>query len=247
MSIVLRPSQARFHGQHGWLDSYHTFSFADFFDPAHMGFRALRVINDDWIAAGSGFDTHPHRDMEILTYVFEGAVEHKDSTGGHGVTARGDVQRMTAGTGVRHSEFNASATEDLRLLQIWILPEAKGLEPGYQQTRFDDDSKRDRLRLIASRDGGDGSLTIHQDVAVYAALLSKAPASPMSWRRVGACGSRWCGGRSPSTASVWPAATAPPWRRSTRSPSWHGTRPSSCCSIWGDYRSGVSRNSFTAW
>ena len=172
MSMILRPSQARFHARHGWLESFHTFSFAEFHDSAHMGFRALRVINDDWIAPGAGFDTHPHRDMEILTYVFEGAVEHKDSTGGHGITARGDVQRMTAGTGVRHSEFNASATEDLRLLQIWILPEAAGLEPGYQQRRFDDDSKRDRLRLIASRDGRDGSLTVHQDVAVHAALLS---------------------------------------------------------------------------
>lgn len=172
MSITLRPAQARFHGQHGWLDSYHTFSFAEFYDPAHMGFRALRVINDDWIAPGTGFDTHPHRDMEILTYVYEGAVEHKDSTGGHGITARGDVQRMTAGTGVRHSEFNASASQDLRLLQIWILPEATRLAPGYEQTRFDDESKRDRLRLIASRHGQDGSLTIHQDVAIYASLLS---------------------------------------------------------------------------
>jgi quercetin 2,3-dioxygenase len=173
MSVVLRPSQERFHARHGWLESFHTFSFAEFYDPAHMGFRALRVINDDWIAAGTGFDTHPHRDMEILTYVFEGAVEHKDSTGSHGITARGDVQRMTAGTGIRHSEFNASATQDLRLLQIWLLPEAQGLPPGYEQTRFDDASKRDRLRLIASRDGRDGSLTIHQDVAVYAAILSE--------------------------------------------------------------------------
>ena len=172
MSITLRPAQARFHGQHGWLESFHSFSFAEFHDPAHMGFRALRVINDDWIAPGSGFDTHPHRDMEILTYVFEGAVEHKDSTGAYGITARGDVQRMTAGSGVRHSEFNASASQDLRLLQIWILPEATRLPPGYEQSRFDDASKRDRLRLIASRHGQDGSLTIHQDVAVYASLLS---------------------------------------------------------------------------
>ncbi len=173
MSIVIRPAQARFHGQHGWLESFHTFSFAGFFDPAHMGFRALRVINDDWIAPGAGFDTHPHRDMEILTYVFAGAVEHRDSTGGHGIVGRGEVQRMTAGTGVRHSEFNASASEELRLLQIWILPETSRLEPGYQQARFDDESKRDRLRLIASRDGRDGSLTIHQDAAVHAALLSE--------------------------------------------------------------------------
>lgn len=173
MSITLRPAQDRFHAQHGWLESFHTFSFAEFYDPAHMGFRALRVINDDWIATGSGFDTHPHRDMEILTYVFEGAVEHKDSTGSHGITARGDVQRMTAGTGIRHSEFNASASQDLRLLQIWILPEAPRLEPGYEQRRFDDNSKRDRLRLIASRHGRDDSLTIHQDVAVYASILSE--------------------------------------------------------------------------
>ena len=172
MSIVLRPAQDRFHGQHGWLDSRHTFSFADFHDPAHMGFRTLRVINDDQIAPGEGFGTHPHRDMEILTYVYAGAVEHKDSTGAHGITARGDVQRMTAGTGVRHSEFNASATVDLQLLQIWILPEARGLEPGYEQARFDDEAKRDRLRLIASHDGRDGSVTLHQDVAIYATMLS---------------------------------------------------------------------------
>ncbi|OAN50199.1 quercetin 2,3-dioxygenase [Paramagnetospirillum marisnigri] len=172
MTMTLRPADARFHGQHGWLDSRHSFSFAEFHDPNHMGFRALRVINDDWIAPGAGFPTHPHRDMEILTYVTEGGVEHQDSTGGHGITVRGDVQAMTAGTGVRHSEFNASATEPLRLLQIWILPEARSLTPGYRQARFDDADKRDRLRLIASRDGRDGSVVLHQDVAIYASVLS---------------------------------------------------------------------------
>lgn len=172
MTITLRPAQSRFHGQHGWLDSRHTFSFAEFLDPDHMGYRSLRVINDDWIAPGAGFGTHPHRDMEIITYVYEGAVAHKDSSGGEGTTGRGEVQRMTAGHGVRHSEFNASAEQPLRLLQIWILPGARGLEPSYEQGRFDDGAKRDRLCLIASQDGRDGSLSLHQDAAVYASILS---------------------------------------------------------------------------
>jgi len=172
MPVTLRPAQARGHADHGWLQSWHSFSFADYFDSAHMGFRTLRVINDDTVMPAAGFDTHPHRDMEILTYVFEGALEHKDSTGTHAVIARGEVQRMTAGTGIRHSEFNASHDETVKLLQIWILPEERGLEPGYEQTLFTDESKRGQLRLLASRDGRDGSLTIHQDVAVYASLLA---------------------------------------------------------------------------
>ncbi|BAE52801.1 pirin family protein [Paramagnetospirillum magneticum] len=172
MTLRLRPSAQRGHANHGWLDSRHTFSFADYFDPAQMGFRALRVINEDWVAPQTGFDTHPHRDMEILTYVIAGAVEHKDSTGAHGITRRGEIQAMTAGTGIRHSEMNPLADQILHLLQIWILPEAQRLTPGYSQTVFDDESKRDRLRLIASRDGRDGSLVLHQDVAIHASILS---------------------------------------------------------------------------
>ena len=172
MTLHLRPAAARGHAEHGWLSSRHSFSFADYFDPDHMGFRAFRVINEDWIAPETGFGTHPHRDMEILTYVIAGAVEHKDSTGGQGLTRRGEIQVMTAGTGIRHSEMNPLADQTLHLLQIWILPEVPRLTPGYRQAVFDDDSKRDRLRLIASRDGHDGSLVIHQDAAILAGILS---------------------------------------------------------------------------
>ncbi|CUW38393.1 Putative Pirin-related protein [Magnetospirillum sp. XM-1] len=171
MTLTLRPAAARGHAEHGWLSSRHSFSFADYFDPAHMGFRTLRVINEDWVAPKTGFGTHPHRDMEILTYVIAGAVAHKDSTGGEGVIRRGEVQVMSAGTGIRHSEMNPLPDETLHLLQIWILPEAQRLIPGYAQALFDDESKRDRLRLIASRDGRDGSLVIHQDASVYASIL----------------------------------------------------------------------------
>lgn len=169
--ITIRRAAERGHADHGWLDSRFSFSFAEYFDPEHDHFRALRVINEDVIAGGTGFPSHPHADMEILTYVLEGGVKHKDSTGSEGVTCPGDVQRMTAGTGVMHSEFNASGNDPLHLLQIWIYPEARGLKPGYEQKRFDD--KANRLRLIASRDGRDGSLTIHQDVSVYASELER--------------------------------------------------------------------------
>jgi redox-sensitive bicupin YhaK (pirin superfamily) len=172
MTLSLRPATARGHAEHGWLSSRHTFSFAEYHDPAHMGFRTLRVINEDWVAPSTGFGTHPHRDMEILTYVITGAVAHKDSTGGEGIIRRGEIQVMSAGTGIRHSEMNPLADETLHLLQIWILPESRDLAPRYVQAMFDDESKRNRLRLIASRDGRDGSLLIHQDAAVYACILS---------------------------------------------------------------------------
>jgi quercetin 2,3-dioxygenase len=168
--IELRKAAERGRSRHGWLDSRHSFSFADYHDPQRLGFRSLRVINDDRVAPGAGFPTHPHRDMEIVTYVLEGAIEHRDSTGGGSVIRPGDVQRMTAGTGIYHSEFNASESEPLRLLQIWILPAARGLAPGYEQKRFDD--RQGRLRLVASSDGRDGSITVHQDVALYAAVLA---------------------------------------------------------------------------
>jgi quercetin 2,3-dioxygenase len=169
--IQIRRSKERGHANHGWLDSYHTFSFADYFDPDFMGFSDLRVINEDWVEAGQGFGTHPHRDMEIITYVLEGAVRHKDSMGNGSVIRPGDVQRMTAGTGVTHSEFNDSANETLHLLQIWILPEKKGLEPSYEQKNFSNEGKLNRLRLIASRDGTDGSVKVNQDVKVFATRL----------------------------------------------------------------------------
>ncbi len=164
-------SETRGSADHGWLNAKHTFSFADYYDPERVQFGNLRVINEDRIAPGQGFGTHPHRDMEIVTYVIAGAIEHKDSMGNGTIITAGEVQRMTAGTGVLHSEFNHSSEDELHLLQIWILPEKTGLEPGYEQQRFDRDSKLNRLRLVGSRDGADGSMTIHQDVSLYASVL----------------------------------------------------------------------------
>lgn len=169
--ITKRPAQARGHANHGWLDTWHTFSFGRYYDPQHMGFRDLRVINDDVVAPGAGFGTHPHDNMEIVTYVLDGALEHKDSLGTGSVLRPGDVQRMSAGTGVTHSEFNHSPDEPLRLLQIWILPAERGLEPGYEEKTFPAAGKRGRLQAIVTPDGRDGSLRIHQDVAMHASIL----------------------------------------------------------------------------
>jgi len=171
--ITLRRAAERGHANHGWLDSHHTFSFADYHDPSQMGFRALRVINDDRIAGGGAFGTHPHRDMEILTYVLDGALVHKDSMGNTGLIKPGEVQRMTAGTGVRHSEANASGDEQLRLLQIWIMPEKDNLTPGYEQKLFPAAEKQGKLRLVASADAREGSVTLHQDVSLYAGLFAR--------------------------------------------------------------------------
>lgn len=169
--IEMRPASQRGHADHGWLNSFHTFSFADYFDPQQMGWGALRVINDDTVSAGQGFGTHGHRDMEILSYVLDGALEHKDSMGTGSVVRPGDVQLMSAGTGVRHSEFNHSHTDPVHFLQIWIVPKFTGTRPSYQQRRFDDAGKRGRLQLIVSPDGRDDSLRIGQDVQIHAALL----------------------------------------------------------------------------
>jgi redox-sensitive bicupin YhaK (pirin superfamily) len=171
--ITIRRAEDRGHFDHGWLETYHSFSFAGYYDPRHMGFRSLRVINEDWVQPGRGFGTHPHRDMEIITYVLEGALEHKDSTGGGGVIRPGEVQYMCAGTGVTHSEFNHSRTEPVHLLQIWIEPAKEGLEPGYDQKTFDRETVRGRLTLIASPDGAEQSLSINQDARVYASVLEK--------------------------------------------------------------------------
>ena len=169
--MIIRRAAARGRTEIDWLDSRHTFSFGDYHDPAAMGFRVLRVINDDRVAPGGGFPTHGHRDMEIVSYVLEGALEHRDSLGTGSVIRPGDVQRMTAGTGVRHSEFNASRSEPVHFLQIWILPERAGLAPGYEQKAFPEAERRGRLRLVASRDGREGSVTIHQNASISAALL----------------------------------------------------------------------------
>jgi len=170
--ITIRRSSDRGGGNYGWLDTKHTFSFSDYWDEKWMGFRSLRVINEDWIAPASGFPTHPHRDMEIITYVLSGQLEHKDSLGTGSVILPGDGQRMTAGRGIRHSEYNPSSTEKAHLLQIWIMPDKPGHEPGYEQKSFPEADKRGRLRLIASRDGGDGSVKVNQDAKLFVTQLS---------------------------------------------------------------------------
>lgn len=171
--ITIRHAGERGHFDHGWLDTHHTFSFADYHDERHMGFSDLRVINDDVVQPGQGFGTHPHRDMEIVTYVLEGELLHRDSMGNGSVIRPGEVQRMTAGTGVRHSEENASREQPVHLLQIWILPGQRGLAPGYEQTAFPEAERRGKLRLVASPDGAEGSVTIHQGARMYATLLAR--------------------------------------------------------------------------
>ena len=169
--ITLRPAGERGRGNYGWLETRHTFSFNDYHDPRHTSFRALRVMNEDWIAPGQGFGTHGHRDMEIVTYVLEGALEHKDSLGNGSVLRPGEFQQMTAGTGIEHSEFNPSPSEPVHLYQIWLFPERRGLKPGYDQRAFPLDERKGKLRVVASPDGRDGSLTIHQDAEVFLTTL----------------------------------------------------------------------------
>ncbi len=169
--ITLRPHDRRGHADHGWLNSWHSFSFADYYDPNEMGFGVLRVINDDTVAPGGGFPTHGHQDMEIVSYVLDGALQHRDSLGNGSVIRPGDVQRMSAGRGIRHSEFNGSDAVPVHFLQIWLLPVERGIAPSYEQKHFAPEDKRDRLRLVASSDGRGGSVTLHQDASLYAGLL----------------------------------------------------------------------------
>lgn len=172
--ITLRPGSDRGKANFGWLDSRHTFSFGNYYDPAHMAFGSLRVINEDKVTPGQGFSTHGHRDMEIISYVLDGGLAHKDNIGNGSVIRPGDVQRMSAGTGIMHSEYNASKTNPVHFLQIWVLPEANGIDPGYEQTYFAPEDKQNQLRLVGSRDGRNGSVTIHQDLNLYATVLQPA-------------------------------------------------------------------------
>ena len=178
--IDIRKSQDRGHADHGWLKSQHSFSFAGYFDPAHVEFGVLRVINEDRVAPGGGFGTHPHRDMEIISYVLSGELAHRDSIGNGSVIRPGDVQRMSAGTGVSHSERNPSGTTPVHFLQIWIRPDRNGIAPGYEQKRFEPADKRGRLRLIASGDGAEGSVLIHQDARLHAGLFDGAEAARLA-------------------------------------------------------------------
>ena len=191
--IKIRKAEDRGHFDFGWLNTYHTFSFGDYYDPAHVAFRSLRVINEDVVAPGRGFPTHGHRDMEIVTYIISGALEHRDSMGSGSIIRRGDAQRMSAGTGVRHSEANPSKDEPVHLLQIWIMPEREGLPPEYEEKRFADEEKQNKLRLIVSSDGGDGAVGIHQDARVYATVLDEGnsvthqmPTDRHAWLQVAA-------------------------------------------------------------
>ena len=180
MTTIIRRAEDRGHVDFGWLNSHHSFSFGHYFDPNHMGFGPLRVINDDRVAPAGGFPTHPHRDMEIISYVLEGGLEHRDSLGTGSVIRPGDVQRMTAGTGIRHSEFNASRTEPVHFLQIWIIPAQNGIEPGYEERNFPAEEKRGKLRLVVSPDGAEGSVVIHQDARLYAGLFDGDEAATLA-------------------------------------------------------------------
>jgi redox-sensitive bicupin YhaK (pirin superfamily) len=177
--MTIRPAAERGHANHGWLDSHHTFSFADYQDPRHMGFRSLRVINEDRVEPGRGFGTHPHRDMEIISYVLEGGLQHKDSMGTGSVILPGDVQRMSAGTGVTHSEFNASKSELVHFLQIWLIPSERGIQPSYEQKAFPREEKQGKLRVVASPDGREGSVSIHTDAAVYVGLFDQGESAEL--------------------------------------------------------------------
>jgi hypothetical protein len=180
--VTIRRAADRGHFDHGWLDTFHTFSFADYVDPAQMGFRGLRVINEDRVQPGQGFGTHPHRDMEIVSYVLEGALQHRDSMGTGSVIRPGDVQRMSAGTGLTHSEFNASSTDLVHFLQLWLIPSARGVAPSYEQKTFAPDGRVGRLQLVASSDGRSGSLTLHADVSLYTGLFERGTTEELALR-----------------------------------------------------------------
>ena len=230
--LLIRRSEDRGRASLGWLDSRHTFSFADYHDPRYMGYGPLRVINEDRVQPGQGFGTHSHRDMEIISYVLEGELAHRDSMGNGSVIRRGDVQRMSAGTGVQHSEFNHSQSAPVHFFQIWVFPDRRGLAPGYEEKHFDDGAKRGRVKLVASRDGREGSVVVHRDADLYAALPARATRSLMRRSARAKVGCRSQAERSRSTASSSRPETAP--RSHTRTTSRFARRPtpSSCCSTW---------------
>ena len=241
--ITLRRASERGRTDWGWLDSRHTWSFGEYFDPKHMGFRSLRVINDDRVAPGQGFGTHGHRDMEILSYVLEGGLQHKDSTGGGGVIRPGEIQFMRAGTGVTHSEYNASKTEPVHFLQIWVVPDEAGLAPAYGQKEFDQEAARSGFVLLATKDGREGTIQVHQDLDLLVTRLAKGERRE---RPLGPGGAPGCTSR----------AARPPWgERSSRramaprSPAksaWSsrvGARPRSCSSTWPEPRAARLRTS----
>ena len=182
--ITRRPAEERGHANHGWLDSYHSFSFANYYDPNHMGFRNLRVLNEDRVQPGQGFGTHPHNDMEIVTYVLAGALQHRDSMGNGSVIRPGEIQRMSAGTGITHSEFNASSKELVHFLQIWLIPKERGISPSYEQKQFANPGEASRLRLVASPDGRDGSVVIHADAALYLGSFERDEAGDLPLSQV---------------------------------------------------------------
>ena len=230
LMLLIRRSDDRGRAKLGWLDSRHTFSFADYSDPRYMGYGPLRVINEDRVQPGKGFGTHSHRDMEIISYVLEGELAHRDSMGNGSVIRRGDVQRMTAGTGVEHSESNHSKSEPVHFFQIWLFPDRRGLAPGYEEKHFDDDAKRGRLRLVASHDGRDGSVVVHQQADLYAALFASGDEVRTPRNALAKAGFSSQAVPSWSTASGSRPATAPPSPTRMRSPSKAQPTASSCCS-----------------
>ena len=232
--IRIRKANQRGHADHGWLKSHHTFSFARYRDPAHAGFRSLRVMNEDRVEPGNGFGTHAHDNMEIISYVLSGVLEHKDSMGNGEVLRPGEFQRISAGSGITHSEFNPSAVEPVHFYQIWLVPNQRGIEPSYLQREFDESEKQNRFRLVASPDGDEGSLTIHADAKVYLSRLSPRTNSVSTLQTVDTVGCRFFPGQLHSTVTHLDQVMVRRYLRKTPCQSWPRKTQKSCCSIWLD-------------